>query len=131
MKKLAALVMTGAIVGGSLLVSTTPAAAATCYGSAKNYVSTAGGSVHPKGSDFFKTTSNCADINIRVNGFGTPKKVKVCFYHSNNTLNYCQSSYSTYYPGDSWWEIATDVKDGVKFRFSFEVAGYKNFDWAA
>ncbi|WP_327349048.1 hypothetical protein [Streptomyces europaeiscabiei] len=129
MKKLAALAMTGAIVGGSLLVSTTPAAAATCYGSAKNYVGYSG-SYHPYSGDFFTTTSNCADINIKRSGYGPAGKVKVCFYHSNTSLNYCQRSYTEGYAGQ-WTEVATDVKDGVKFRFYFEEAGYKNFDWAA
>ncbi|WP_174887139.1 hypothetical protein [Streptomyces abyssomicinicus] len=130
MRKLAALAVTGAIVGGSLMVTTTPAAAATCYGGAKQFVSTGNIYIAPTGTTPPKTTSNCADINIKPTGYGPMGRVKVCFYYSDNTLNYCQASWTSGYAGQ-WNEVATDVKDGVKFRFLFEDGGFKNFYWAA
>ncbi|UUU31394.1 hypothetical protein JIX56_16610 [Streptomyces sp. CA-210063] len=47
--------------------------------------------------------------------------MKVCFYKSNGKLNYCQSTFKLAKKG-KWTVIATDVKDGVKFKLSFTTS---------
>ncbi|MYX00230.1 MULTISPECIES: hypothetical protein [unclassified Streptomyces] len=105
------------LAGGAVVAGGGTANAATCYGGATYF---SGETNYYPSSGTYVTTSRCNDINIKVaNLIVTPsRKVKVCFYKSNGALNYCQSNYTTTY--GSWTVVATDVKDGTRFRFAFE-----------
>ncbi|MFC9912695.1 hypothetical protein [Streptomyces sp. NPDC127197] len=96
-----------------------PASAATCYGGAVKFTKY----IDHSFSEVFTTSSACQDINLKMTyGGGTSREVRVCFYHSNDTLNYCQSSYKVAYV-DQWKVIASDVKDNVKYRYQFKTSG--------
>ncbi|MDQ0715697.1 hypothetical protein QFZ55_005149 [Streptomyces luteogriseus] len=121
-KRFVAIAMTGALAGAGLVGSTTVAAGAVTQGEVTaqscyqdwTYDKPAGTRFMPE-KYLYITTSNCADINIKT---GTNRTVRVCFYASGGGLNYCQSSYKTTTAGE-WKVIASDVKDGTKFRFEF------------
>ncbi|WP_327353959.1 hypothetical protein [Streptomyces sp. NBC_01304] len=117
-KNLVSLAAVGAIAGGGLVASTGTAQAASCYGGAVAYSKAAGAHY----TSMKTTSSRCNDINIKNNGnSGTVfRYVKVCFYNSDNTLNYCQSSYKKAYT-DKWKAVATDVADGTKYKFRFQT----------
>jgi hypothetical protein len=74
MKKLAALAMTGAIVGGSLLVTTTPAAAATgswrAYGNT-NPITSSSSTWHCAGTKTIATSVGAQVCAIRSSGGGS------------------------------------------------------------
>ncbi|MDF3147074.1 MULTISPECIES: hypothetical protein [unclassified Streptomyces] len=123
-KRFVAVAVTGVFAGGSLIGSTaTTAGAATegevvaqsCYGNAWGYSKPEGANFQPSSGALYFATDNCADINIKTN---TSRKVKVCFYASGGGLDYCQSAYKTTTAGE-WKVIASDVKDGTKFKFQF------------
>lgn len=126
-KRIAALALTGAVVGGGLIATTAATAgtagaatqgevvAQSCYGNAWSYSKPSGTPFSPTNTTYL-TTANCADINIKTN---TDRKVKVCFYAGGGGLNYCQPDYKSTKAGE-WKVIASDVKDGTKFRFQFE-----------
>jgi hypothetical protein len=85
------------------------AAPRSCYGSGVNFAKGNTGFYFPNAGSI-STTSNCSDINLRVqqNTF-----VRVCFTGKN-----CQANYKKTTPGQ-WLVVATNVKDGVPFRFEF------------
>lgn len=123
-KQFVALAMTGALAGGGLVAATATTAgaatagqAAACYDITKAYSKPAGTYITPKGSAFFKTSKRCKDINVKST---TDRRVKVCFYKADGKLNYCQSTFKTAKKG-KWTVIATDVKDGVKFKLRFST----------
>ncbi|MER6159590.1 hypothetical protein ABT147_29255 [Streptomyces sp. NPDC001868] len=137
-KRFVAVAMTGALAGGGLVAVTTSAnaagqgelAARSCYGNAKSYTKKEDFHLVPLPSqtpEYFTTTSDCADINIRTN---SNRYVKVCFYKSNGDLNYCQDDYK-YAEKDTWKVIATDVNNGVKFRFHFKITATATGEYAA
>lgn len=105
----------------------TTAVAASCYGG-ERYIPTTSPGFYPSGSSRLTTSSRCNDINLRItNNDSNGKKVRVCFYPSSGGLQ-CQSSWKRVY-GSSWRVIATDVRDGTRFKFQFShttgsVRGY-------
>jgi hypothetical protein len=48
--------------------------------------------------------------------------VKVCFYPTSGN-DYCQSEYKSTWLNGDWMAIATNVKDGTKFRLRFKNDG--------
>ncbi|WP_149826376.1 hypothetical protein [Streptomyces tailanensis] len=110
----AALLVSGLGLG---LATGSPASAATCYGGAVEFTKLIDQTV----SQMFTTSSACQDINLKITNSpsDSTREVKVCFYHSNNSLNYCQASYRLA-TLDRWAAIATDVNDNVKYRYSFK-----------
>ncbi|MDT0493946.1 hypothetical protein ACPEIF_14985 [Streptomyces sp. NPDC012600] len=137
-RKLVSLAATGVLVGGGLVAATTSAGAASpgdvsaqsCYGSAKSYTKKTNYHLVPLPSQtpqFFTTTSNCSDINIKTN---SNRSVKVCFYTSSGALNYCQADYKSAKNG-VWKVIATNVKNNVKFRFYFSTTSAATGTYAA
>ncbi|WP_415949702.1 hypothetical protein [Streptomyces sp. KLOTTS4A1] len=117
---------TGGLVlaAGALTVGTaTTAQAATCYGGA-SYKSFALGSdeaEHRFGP--YYTSSRCNDINLKITSWGnaSPLYVRVCFYPTSGG-SYC-NSWKKFYKSSSlnnWRVIATDVRDGTKFRVSMD-----------
>lgn len=103
----AALLMSGGTAAAAAPKSA--AAAVSCYGSGVNFAKGNTGYYFPI-VDSISTTSNCADINLRV---GQNTFVKVCFLDK-----YCQANYTKTTPGQ-WVVVATNVKDGVRFYFEF------------
>ncbi|WFE58996.1 hypothetical protein [Micromonospora sp. WMMD712] len=91
---------------------------ATCYGGAvRSYFQTGswGGE-----AGTYRTTSRCADVNVRNDSsFGT--QACVVFVDKTNNCNYL-----TYLPAKSgWMTIATNVRDGVNFRVRFQNLRYE------
>ncbi|WP_326583272.1 hypothetical protein OG250_31905 [Streptomyces sp. NBC_00487] len=110
----AALLVSGVGLG---LATGSPASAATCYGGAVQFTKLIDHTV----SQMFTTSSACQDINLKITNSpsDSTREVKVCFYRSDNTLNYCQASFRLA-TLDRWAVIATDVNDNVKYRYAFE-----------
>ncbi|MET9552341.1 hypothetical protein [Streptomyces sp. NPDC006645] len=103
------------------------ASAATCYGSAHSYSKPANSTFLPNiGNGHFRTTSNCADINVKTNA---DRYIKVCFAPSSGDTQ-CQDDFKLARRG-VWTVIATDVKDATKFAFHFEATGVSTGYWAA
>ncbi|MEU4606969.1 hypothetical protein AB0F43_28640 [Kribbella sp. NPDC023972] len=102
------------------------ASAATCYGGAETFKKAEGAKYVP-GSGWYKTTSRCNDINIKVarEGMSRGRNVRVCFENGG-----CQSAYKLATVNE-WTVIATNVKDGTTFRFQFETAPSAAGAWAA
>ncbi|WP_415949701.1 hypothetical protein [Streptomyces sp. KLOTTS4A1] len=126
-KAIAMLTATLSLAGAGVLAGAGTASAATCYGGESRF--SKDGGYYPA-SGRLTTTYRCNDINVRfTNNIITPsRKVKVCFYPTSGSA-YCQRNYTTVY-GGNWATVATNVKDGTKFRLKFEnewVQGY----WAA
>ncbi|WP_369171847.1 hypothetical protein AB5J49_29405 [Streptomyces sp. R28] len=124
-KRIAALALTGAVVGSGLIATTAGTAGAatqgeavarSCYGNALSYTKDAGTHIYPNYPNFYYliATSNCADINIKTN---TDRYVKVCFLTSGGGKD-CQDNYKLATKGD-WTVIATNVRDNAKFQFYF------------
>lgn len=122
-KRFVAAAMTSALAGAGLVGGTAvTAGAATTQGDVTAQACYQDWSYNkPSGTRFlperylYITTDNCADINIKT---GTSRTVRVCFYASGGGLNYCQSDYKTT-TANQWKVIASNVKDGTKFRFEF------------
>jgi hypothetical protein len=102
------------------------ASAATCYGGAETFKKATNARYVPS-SGWFKTTSRCNDVNIKVarEGISRGRMVKVCFENGG-----CQSAYKLA-AANEWTVIATNVKDGTTFRFEFETAPSAAGAWAA
>ncbi|MGW1293485.1 hypothetical protein [Streptomyces sp. NPDC002533] len=127
-KRFAAITMTVALAGTGLIVGSTPASAATCYGSAHSFNKPDGKGMMPYlANNYFMTTSNCADINIKTS---SNTKVAICFYHRDGSYNYCQNTLKEAKAG-VWATIATNVKDGVLFRYNFNGGAFVSGQWAA
>jgi hypothetical protein len=79
--------------GGTAAAAAPKSAAAlsSCYGSGSNFAKGNTGYYFPDGGASISTTSNCADINLRV---GQNTFVKVCFLD-----RYCQANYTKTTPG--------------------------------
>jgi hypothetical protein len=116
----------GALVAVSTVMagSSTAASAApdgdvgiqSCYGDAFPYYKAAGDYDHPD-NNYSKTTTSCADINIKVD---TPSitYVRVCFYNRDTGYPSCQAAYTAVTAG-RWTTIATNVKDNALYFFNF------------
>ncbi|OJF10064.1 hypothetical protein EDD30_4264 [Couchioplanes caeruleus] len=111
----------GTMLGAAVAVMPgTAAHAASCYGGAVGWNSSASHDnvMLPNaitGPNRWTTTSRCGDINFWVDG-GTGTfnaDVRVCFDRTG-----CQGSWKQFGTGDAekWKVIATDVRDGTKFR---------------
>ncbi|MFK4144949.1 hypothetical protein [Streptomyces sp. NPDC004065] len=101
-------------LAGSALVITTPNAGAapstaqSCYGGAVNYSTTVG--YWPTGSGYARTSSACADINVK------PKKtvqVATCFKKTDTCNSWRTIS------GGKWGVAASKVKDGTEYFLIF------------
>ncbi|TDC66149.1 hypothetical protein E1258_03435 [Micromonospora sp. KC207] len=90
----------------------------TCYGGAVRSYFQTGGWGGEAGT--YRTTSRCADINVRnASSFGT--QACVVFVDKTNNCNYW-----TYLPANSGWTtVATNVRDGVNFRVRFSNLRYE------
>lgn len=96
------------------------AEASTCYGGQEIFYK-------PRGthySQYFTTSSKCADINLKVAWDEPNRLVKVCFVNGG-----CQSSYKL--ATEDWTEITTNVKDGTKYRFYFASSSPWLAAWVA
>ncbi|MDF3147075.1 MULTISPECIES: hypothetical protein [unclassified Streptomyces] len=136
-KRFIALAVTGAVAGSGLIATTAGTAGAvtrgdvvaqSCYGSADDYTKASGTQIYPNYPTFFylKTSSNCADINIKTD---TNRYVKVCFLTSGGGTS-CQTDYKLATAGN-WRVIATNVKDGTEFQFHFRSDAKSTGHWAA
>jgi len=119
-KKITALVLASGIAAAGLISAAPTASAATCYEGRVVFNKDAGDYYLPDSPTFYKTTNRCADINISTN---MSRDIKVCFYKSDYSLNYCQANYTTT-TASQYTVIASDVNDGVLFRFRFRTSGY-------
>ncbi|WKD30762.1 hypothetical protein [Streptomyces xanthophaeus] len=128
-RRFATTVFTAALVGGALVAAPTAQArttgpAASCFDSSTSYSKPAGDIDLPAGR-LFSTSNACADINIRPN---TNRYIKVCF-ETQGRLE-CQPNYTLAY-GGQWNTIATNVRDGALFAFSFRSEALSTGRWAA
>jgi len=99
--------------------------AATCYGGAATFTKESGLRYAPTDA-WFKTTSRCKDINVKLrrDPVFRGEYVKVCFRNAG-----CQPSFK-YAENDVWTVIATDVKDGTSFRLVFDTDRIVSGHWA-
>ncbi len=76
----------------------------------------------PSPSGTYTTTNRCRDINFTNRSQSGDQAfqalIRVCFV----SAGYCQSSWKYYYKNSStdWMVIASDVKDGTRFRLEFQ-----------
>lgn len=104
----------GVTVGG--VATANQASAAGCYESMKFFAKDDGTYYAPGTSTWFRTTSNCRDIQVKSAAWlDTGAYMKVCFKKTG-----CQGSW-TWVPagGTGWRVIATDVKDGTDYNLRF------------
>ncbi|MDQ0685808.1 hypothetical protein QF032_004800 [Streptomyces achromogenes] len=108
------------LASAGVLAGGTPASAATCYDGATYF---SGESRYHPSSGTYTTTSRCNDINVKIaNLLITPyRNVKVCFYPSSSP-SYCQSNYTRV--DSDWTVVATDVRDGTRYRLLFENSSW-------
>jgi hypothetical protein len=105
----------GTLAGPSAASASTAAAATTCYGGAKGFtvhISSYGGE-----SPEFTTSSRCADINVRIIS-GTSSFLGACVRWTVAGGDNCAEPWTADVT-KSWNEVATNVKDGTKFRILF------------
>ncbi|WLW52765.1 hypothetical protein [Streptomyces sp. YU58] len=124
-KRLAA--VTGGLVlaAGALTVGTASnAAAATCYGGATSETFAMGSDEAEHRFGPYTTTSRCNDINLRITSWGNanPLMVRVCFYPTSGGSSCNSWKQFTKSDLNEWRVIATDVKDGTKYRVSMDYA---------
>ncbi|MEU1601150.1 hypothetical protein ABZ468_52830 [Streptomyces sp. NPDC005708] len=106
--------------GGLTAITSTPASATTCLGTARSYIPVDNGDVYlwPT-SGFAHATSYCNDINVKpanIGGFNYVP-VRTCFYPTTGG-SYC-NAWRNITVG-TWGLAATDVKDGTAFIVQFE-----------
>ncbi|MGC4807957.1 hypothetical protein [Micromonospora sp. DT233] len=91
---------------------------ATCYGGAVRSYFQTGGWGGEAGT--YRASSRCGDINVRnASSFGT--QACVVFVDKTNACNYW-----TYLPAKSGWiTVATNVRDGARFRVRFSNLRYE------
>ncbi|MEU4602085.1 hypothetical protein AB0F43_03795 [Kribbella sp. NPDC023972] len=109
-------------IGG---IAASQASAAGCYDSKKFFEKKSGTTLVPQGISWFRTTSNCRDINVQsAMWMETGANVTVCFRRSG-----CQDRW-TWIPagGKGWKVVASNVKDGTDYRFEFaSTAGWQGY----
>ena len=100
-------------VGG---VAADRASAAGCYDSKKFFEKPSGTALVPQGTGWFRTTSNCRDINVQsAMWMKNGASVQVCFRSTG-----CQDRWTWIPAGGAGWKVvAYDVKDGTDYRFKF------------
>ncbi|MGW5867080.1 hypothetical protein ACWFRJ_33495 [Streptomyces sp. NPDC055239] len=96
-----------------------PAAAASCLGGAWKYDKVSGEIDAPPGTLYYRTTSRCADIQVKPSN-GTVLKLCYLKNHDQNQM-VCKSEVNA--PGGRWTILGTDFKDGVEFWLRFSNAG--------
>jgi hypothetical protein len=107
--------------GGLTAITSTPASATTCLGTARSYNPVDNGNeyVWPR-SGFAYATSYCNDINVKptiaAGGGFNFVPVRTCFYPTTGG-SYC-NAYRDITVG-TWGLAATDVKDGTAFIVEF------------
>jgi hypothetical protein len=67
-------------------------------------------------SPVLKTTSQCRDINVR--NVGSKKTIRACVMFGSTST---KCNYTTDIPIGQWRNVATNVKDGTKFRLRLGV----------
>jgi hypothetical protein len=112
-----AVALGASLLGGAFLHPVTASAAApaatSCYGGAQNWtLSKAGDFVGP-----FTTSGRCRDINIRT----TDKWVLACVVFIDHTDECNHDGVSQVIPPNQWKVIATDVRDGTRFKLHLNV----------
>jgi hypothetical protein len=102
------------LVGAAILNPTAAsAAAASCYGGAKNWtLSDAGSTFGP-----YTTSGRCSDINIRTNG----KWVAACVIFIDHTNECNRDGVSQIIPPNQWKVVASDVRDGTRFKLKVNL----------
>jgi len=109
------LAATGLTVGAVAVAG--PADAATCHGGAKEFsIPWYYGSFYLPSSGTWTTSNRCKDINLKFTNANIDYEVRVCFFPSSGGMS-CQGSYKKV--RNSWKVVASDVKDGTKFKFQF------------
>ncbi|MET7703144.1 hypothetical protein [Streptomyces sp. NPDC005485] len=125
-KRLAAVAGGLVMAAGALVFGTASTAqAATCKGGASYETFSMGTDQAEHSFGPYYTTSRCSDINLKLTSWGNanPLTVRVCFYPTSGGTT-CNSWKEFYKSSDlnTWRVIATDVKDGTKFRISMDLA---------
>lgn len=140
--RLAAAAVTVMTVAAALVGISTPAQAAGCraapysakFGAADVFMKYNGIELidYPGGSNYYRTTSQCKDIQIRNTGNGKdygPFDACVNFYGKSGC------NYWTRVPAGEWRNIATNVKDNTRFSIwvRIDLGRYYGFtaagDW--
>ncbi|TCC19623.1 hypothetical protein [Kribbella speibonae] len=113
----AAFVLAATGLSAGAVAAAGPADAATCYGGAKVVdIPWSYDTFYLPASGTWSTSSRCEDINLKLTDAIIDYEVRVCFFPSSGGMS-CQGSYKKV--GKSWKVIASDVKDGTKFKFQF------------
>ncbi|WP_018545917.1 hypothetical protein [Streptomyces sp. LaPpAH-108] len=98
--------------------ATAPAAArsenasASCYGGAVSLTYRYSAAAVEFGT--YTTTSRCSDINIKLSSSATGFLDACVVFVDHTTLCNHDNTYSTF--GPQWATVATDVKDGTRFK---------------
>ncbi|MFH9428609.1 hypothetical protein ACH4JZ_10040 [Streptomyces sp. NPDC017615] len=87
-------------------------AATTCYGGAKSLTYRYSAAAVEFGT--YTTTSRCGDINIKLSSSATGFLDACIVFVDHTTLCNHDNTYSTF--GPQWATVATDVKDGTRFK---------------
>ncbi|MGW4227253.1 hypothetical protein ACWEG1_27780 [Streptomyces bauhiniae] len=88
------------------------AAATSCYGGAKSLTYRYSTAAVEYGT--YTTTSRCSDINIKLSSSATGFLDACIVFVDHTTLCNHDNTYSTF--GPQWATVATDVKDGTRFK---------------
>ncbi|MFE9391348.1 hypothetical protein [Streptomyces sp. NPDC006784] len=111
--------MTMALAAGGISVATAspasaaPAKAAACYDVAVSYSTTQYGAQHEwPATGYARTSSSCADINVRPN---STISVRTCFRATASCNSWRTIS------GGTWGLAATDVLDGTDYWLVFSA----------
>ncbi|MCP9213213.1 hypothetical protein [Streptomyces cucumeris] len=99
--------------------------AAACFDVVHSYIKPAGKKYFPYDGSHLVTTSRCADINImpKVSGY-----IAVCFKPSTGN-QYCNGW--TWAAANRWAVVASDVRNGTRFYFTFNSSARSTGGWAA
>ncbi|MEV1286520.1 hypothetical protein [Micromonospora sp. NPDC049679] len=115
-----ALALAGGLLGGAVAQPVAASAAPTCYGEADNW--TYNGGIKEIGP--YTASTRCNDINLRTNG----NYIVACVVFVDHT-NLCNRDNSYQNVGPAWAAIATDVRNGTRFKVrlrSYDVSGELN-----
>ncbi|MEW2165243.1 hypothetical protein AB0912_19960 [Streptomyces sp. NPDC007084] len=89
------------------------AAATSCYGGATSHTYRYSAAAVEFGT--YTTSSRCSDINIKLNTTASGVYLDACVvFVDHTTLCNHGNTYSTF--GPQWATVATDVKDGTRFK---------------
>ncbi|MER5889452.1 hypothetical protein ABT160_36985 [Streptomyces sp. NPDC001941] len=111
---------TATLAAGTVLLTaptagarTTAAASNACYDGAWTYRKGAGYGVLPINGGVYRTTSRCADINIKAD---QATSLELCYSNPSDTRTTCKD-YVTAKAGQ-WKVMGTNFKDGTRFWFN-------------